>query len=199
MREQGPWPFFPFGARPAPDRVNGVVLSLLARYALDVGTFLSLHKGRPKPMTMILTTLRAGPFAASLLGAALHPAFAADVTGTWLTEEGKATVRMSDCGGALCGTIVALKDPVDPATGMPKTDKNNVDVSKRSRPMIGVEIVLGMKPAATPNHWTGRLYNAEDGKTYSGTLTLQNANTIKLQGCILSGIICKSSLWTRAG
>ncbi len=176
MREQGPWPFFPFGARPAPDRVNGVVLSLLARYALDVGTFLSLHKGRPKPMTMILTTLRAG-----------------------LTEEGKATVRMSDCGGALCGTIVALKDPVDPATGMPKTDKNNVDVSKRSRPMIGVEIVLGMKPAATSNQWTGRLYNAEDGKTYSGTLTLQNANTIKLQGCILSGIICKSSLWTRAG
>jgi uncharacterized protein (DUF2147 family) len=62
-----------------------------------------------------------------------------------------------------------------------------------------VQIVLGMKPGGTANKWSGQVYNAEDGKTYSGSLTLQDANTIKLEGCILGGLVCKAATWTRAG
>jgi uncharacterized protein (DUF2147 family) len=132
-----------------------------------------------------------------LLGATLGGALAADPLGNWLTEDGKATVRVANCGGALCGTIVALKEANDPDTGKPKTDKNNADASLRSRPMIGVQIVLQMKPSGTANKWSGQVYNAEDGKTYSGSLTLQDANTIRLEGCVL-GIICRSAKWTRS-
>ena len=67
-------------------------------------------------------------------------------------------------------TIVWLKEPNDPDTRKPKTDKNNSDAAKRSRPLLGVQIVLGMKPAGA-DKWTGQVYNAEDGKTYSGNLT----------------------------
>jgi uncharacterized protein (DUF2147 family) len=63
--------------------------------------------------------------------------------------------------------------------------------------MVGVPIVLGMKPSGTASKWSGQVYNAEDGKTYSGNLTLQDANTIKLEGCVMS-FICKASTWTRA-
>jgi uncharacterized protein (DUF2147 family) len=143
----------------------------------------------------LLTT---ATFAAALLGATLGSALAADPLGNWLTEDGKATVRVANCGGALCGTIVALKEANDPDTGKPKTDKNNADASLRSRPMIGVQIVLQMKPSGTANKWSGQVYNAEDGKTYSGSLTLQDANTIRLEGCILGGLVCKSSKWTRS-
>jgi uncharacterized protein (DUF2147 family) len=132
-----------------------------------------------------------------LAAALLAPASAAEITGEWLTEAGKATVRIADCGGALCGTVIALKEPNDPATGQPKTDKNNADPAMRSRPIVGVAIVLGMKPAGA-DQWKGRVYNAEDGKTYTGSLMLQNANTLRLQGCMLGGVICKSSTWTRA-
>jgi len=142
--------------------------------------------------------LRATSVAAGLLGACYLPAFAADPTGTWLTEEGKATVRVTDCGGALCGTIIALKEPNDPQTGTPKVDKNNVDASKRSRPIIGVQLVTGLKPAGA-NKWSGQIYNPEDGKTYNASVTLQNANTITVQGCILGGVICKTNTWTRSG
>jgi uncharacterized protein (DUF2147 family) len=144
--------------------------------------------------------MRLTAFHAAFLAAALllsDSVAAADLTGSWLTEDSKATIRIADCGGALCGTIIALKEPIDPDTGKPKTDKNNADPAKRNRPLIGVEIVLGMKAAGT-DQWRGQVYNAEDGKTYSGTITLQNARTIKLQGCILAGVICKSSIWTRA-
>src|ERR1044071_2661710 len=74
--------------------------------------------------------------AAVMLGALPSATFAADPTGTWSTEGGKATVRIASCGTELCGTIVALKEPNDPATGRPKTDVNNPDPSKRNRPMI---------------------------------------------------------------
>jgi uncharacterized protein (DUF2147 family) len=136
-------------------------------------------------------------FAAVVLGLTGGSVMAADPLGNWITEDGKATVKIASCGAALCGTVVALKEPNDPDTHKPKTDKNNADASLRSRPMIGVQIVLGMKPSGTANKWTGQVYNAEDGKTYSGSLTLQDANTIKLEGCVL-GLLCKSAKWTRS-
>jgi len=31
----------------------------------------------------------------------------------------------------------------------------------------------------------------EDGKTYSGNITMQNARSLKLEGCVLGGLICQ--------
>jgi uncharacterized protein (DUF2147 family) len=131
-----------------------------------------------------------------VLVARFSAAAAADPIGSWATEGGAATVRIAACGAELCGTIVALKEPNDPATGRPKTDKNNPDAAKRTRALIGTQIVFGMKPSGA-NKWAGQVYNAEDGKTYSGSLTLQAPNTLKLEGCVLGGLICKGQTWTR--
>ena len=125
------------------------------------------------------------------------PAFAADPMGTWYTGDKDSQVRIANCGGALCGSIVWLKVPNDPATGRPKTDKNNADASKQGRPLIGVQIVLGMRPSGTPNQWSGSVYNASDGKTYTGSFTMTGDNTAELKGCVMS-VICKSQTWTRA-
>ena len=123
-------------------------------------------------------------------------AFAADPAGVWLTQTGMSRIRVADCGGALCGTIIWLKEPNDPETGKPKTDKHNSDASKRSRPLIGVQIVLGMKPAGD-GKWSGQVYNAEDGKTYSGNLTFSGGNALQLQACALGGLVCKGQTWTK--
>ena len=56
-------------------------------------------------------------------------------------------------------------------------------------------IVLGMKPSG-PGQWTGDVYNASDGKTYSGSFTLTGPNSADLKGCMLS-VFCKSQTWTR--
>jgi uncharacterized protein (DUF2147 family) len=125
------------------------------------------------------------------------PAFAADPIGTWYTADKDSQVRITNCGGALCGALVGLKEPNDPATGRPKTDKNNADPSKQSRPLLGVQIVLGMKPSGTPDQWSGQVYNASDGKTYSGSFTMTGSDTAELKGCVM-GVICKSQTWTRA-
>ena len=141
-----------------------------------------------------MTMLRAAAVAFAILG--VCDTASADPIGTWLTENGRSRVRVADCGGALCGTIVWLKEPSDPETGRPKTDKNNADASKRGRPLIGVPIVISMKPNG-PNKWSGQVYNAEDGKTYSGNLTEHGPTSVRLEGCALGGLVCKGQNWTR--
>lgn len=140
--------------------------------------------------TLFVTTfaLLAGP-------KMIAPALAADPMGTWYTADKDDQVRIVNCGGALCGSLVWLKEPNDPATGKPKLDKNNADASKQSRPLLGVQIVLGMKPSG-PNVWSGNVYNAKDGKTYTGSFTMTGDNTADLKGCVLS-ILCQSQTWTR--
>jgi len=136
--------------------------------------------------------------ALGLATALTGPALAGDPSGTWLTEGGKSQVRLANCGEALCGRIQWLKEPSDPATGKPKRDARNPDPSKRDRPIVGVDILLGMRPDQTPNQWAGDIYNPEDGKTYQARLILQDARTLQVKGCVLGGLICKSQAWLRA-
>jgi uncharacterized protein (DUF2147 family) len=138
--------------------------------------------------TIVLSTIALAPSS---------PARAADPLGTWYTADKDSQVRITNCGGALCGSLVWLKEPIDPATGRPKTDSNNADASKRNRPLLGIPIVLAMKPSGTPDQWSGNVYNASDGKTYSGSFTMTGPNTAELKGCVMS-IICKTQTWTRA-
>jgi uncharacterized protein (DUF2147 family) len=129
---------------------------------------------------------------------AVGPAQAAEPFGTWWTEDNESQIRITNCGGALCGALTWLKEPNDPDTHQPKVDKNNGDATKRSRPLLGVEIVLGMKPNGTPNQWSGQVYNAKDGRTYSGSFTMTGPNTAELKGCVMGGLLCKGQIWTRA-
>jgi uncharacterized protein (DUF2147 family) len=138
----------------------------------------------------------AGSIAATAFWSAV--AFAADPIGTWYSAGNRSQVRIAHCGGALCGGIVWLKDPNDPKTGKPWTDVHNPDAAKRTRPLIGVRIVLDLTPSNAPDKWQGRVYNADDGRTYSGYLTMTGANALELKGCVFGGIICKSETWTRA-
>src|SRR5205807_5873257 len=113
-----------------------------------------------------------------LASPAAHTAGARDPNGVWLTQAGDAKVRVSRCGGGLCGTVVWLRDPIDSATGKPQIDDKNENPSLRRRPMIGLQIFIGMR-AAGPNKWSGRIYNADDGKTYASTVTLQDGDKLE--------------------
>jgi uncharacterized protein (DUF2147 family) len=122
------------------------------------------------------------------------PAHAAELIGTWLTQQADAQIRVAKCGKALCGTVVWLKDTVDAKTGQPPVDDKNPDPGKRSRKILGIQI-FAMEQNATGS-WTGGIYNSDDGKTYDGRLSPQGENGLEVQGC--SGSLCGSEAWTRA-
>ena len=116
--------------------------------------------------------------------------------GTWMSQDGGTKIRLTDCGGKLCGTVVWLNEPIDPNTGKPKTDKHNPDPAKRARPLIGLTVANGLAPSG-PDEWSGRIYNADDGRTYQASFKVQSESTAKVQGCVLK-VLCKGHTWTRA-
>ena len=134
---------------------------------------------------------------AALLGAsAAHAQAGGQAIGVWLTQAGDARVRVSKCGSGLCGVIVGLRDPIDPATGKPQVDDKNPNPALKKRPIIGLPLFSGMQPSG-PNRWSGQIYNADDGSTYVSHVSLAGADTLKVEGCV--GALCGGENWTRAG
>jgi uncharacterized protein (DUF2147 family) len=135
---------------------------------------------------------------AASIGLALlsSAALAGAPEGTWLSQDGGTKVRLSDCGGKLCGTVVSLNEPIDRSAGKPKTDKHNPDQAKRARPLIGLQVANGLAPSG-PDKWSGLIYNADDGRTYRASFKVQSESTAKVEGCVLM-VLCKAHTWTRA-
>ena len=117
-------------------------------------------------------------------------------TGVWLTQAGDARVKVSKCGGGICGVIVGLKDPIDPATGKAQVDDKNPNPTLKKRPMIGLPLFSAMQPVA-PNKWSGQIYNADDGGTYASSISAAGPDTLKVEGCV--GALCGGETWTRVG
>jgi uncharacterized protein (DUF2147 family) len=126
--------------------------------------------------------------------AAAGQALADGAAGTWRMSNGKVTVRVSPCGGGLCGRVVALKKPRD-GKGNPRLDKKNPNPSLRHRPVIGLTILSNMRPDGQGT-WSGTIYNPDDGNTYSSSIQLLGPSTMKVNGCV-AGVLCKSLNFVR--
>jgi uncharacterized protein (DUF2147 family) len=132
----------------------------------------------------------------ALLGAAPAKAQAgAEVTGIWLTQAGDAKVRVSKCGAGICGVVVWLRNPLNPATGKPQIDDRNPNPSLAKRPIIGLALFSGMAPSS-PNKWSGEIYNADDGNSYASNITVMGPDSMRVEGCV--GSLCGGETWSRS-
>src|ERR1700761_7951336 len=119
-----------------------------------------------------------------------------DVSGIWLTQAGDAKVRVSKCNGGICGVIVWLKTPIDPATGKPAVDDKNPTPALAKRPMIGLPLFSGMRLDGD-NRWSGQIYNADDGNSYVSHISVAGPDALRVEGCV--GMLCGGETWSRAG
>jgi uncharacterized protein (DUF2147 family) len=133
---------------------------------------------------------------AALLAASAARAQMSDPAGTWLTQAGDAKVRVSKCGAQICGVVVWLREPTNPATGLPMVDDKNPNPALAKRPMIGLPLFTNMRIAG-PNKWTGHIYNADDGGTYVSNISVSGPDTLRVEGCV--GALCGGENWTRTG
>ncbi len=125
--------------------------------------------------------------AAGLIAAAV-PSFAADIAGNWKDPDNGAVLSFFDCGGDLCAKILTASQP-----GL-KDDKNP-DEAKRSQPLDGLAILDHAKKS-DDGTWKGNLYNATDGKTYSGYVSLPAPDKLQLKGCALV-VFCKAVVFDK--
>jgi uncharacterized protein (DUF2147 family) len=139
-------------------------------------------------MLKSMTAAAAGLLALSLACAPAAAQKAEDALGVWLNPENGSNVEFYKCGAGVCGRIVKVADGQ-------KTDDKNPDPAKRNRPIVGLVIMQGAKQTGD-NKWSGDLYNREDGKTYSGTVTIKSKDRLDLSGCVAL-VLCKTVTWTR--
>jgi uncharacterized protein (DUF2147 family) len=126
-------------------------------------------------------------------------AASADPTGYWMKPdaERESKILVFKCGAGkklLCAKIAWLKDPND-SKGQPLHDVRNENPAMRGRSIVGLTIFSGMTPSA-PSTWTGKIYNPEDGHTYSATLTVVSRRQITLRGC-KAWLLCGERQWLR--
>ena len=131
---------------------------------------------------------------------------APSVQGTWLTASGRAEVRIESCAdpatGALCGFIAGLINPRGPdgvvVAPEAATDFRNEDPALRSRKVLGMPLIWGFKKTSDPNVFeSGKIYNGENGKTYSANISLQTDGTLRLRGYVGSPMFGETQVWTR--
>jgi len=123
------------------------------------------------------TILIAGLAVLGFAGAAI----ADPVEGTWKTQvdDGAyAYVKVSPCGGALCGTIARTFNQ----TGEYKSEN------------LGKKLVWDMKPAGGGVYKDGQIWQPSTDKTFRSKMAL-SGNTLKVSGCV--GPICKKQTWSR--
>ena len=133
--------------------------------------------------------MRKSGFAVMMVVSLCGLALAADPTGDWHVADKTAVIQIASCGDALCGTIAS--------TLTPGIDEHNPDPSLRNRSIVGVQILLGMKPD-DQGRWKGEIYNPENGRTYLGFISLTSDNVLRIDGCVLGGLLCGGENWTRA-
>jgi uncharacterized protein (DUF2147 family) len=117
------------------------------------------------------------------------------ILGNWLTDEGEAEVEIYKCGGEYCGKIVWLKEPKNDE-GKDKTDTNNPDPEKRDRRIVGLNIVWGFKYDKYGKWVKGKIYDPDNGKTYSCKMTLESDN-LNVRGYVGISLLGRTTVWTR--
>lgn len=112
--------------------------------------------------------------------------------GEWHTAFHDGVVQIARCEmNSVCGIVVAA----DTNHGTGETvDSRNPDRALRQRPLIGLPVLWGFRPAT--DGWTGgRLYNPETGQTFRASLRPLSASQLKVTACM--GPFCLSQIWTR--
>ncbi len=94
--------------------------------------------------------------------------------GEWKIADGTANVAIRPCGGDLCGFV---------------------SWAKESSTTLGRQVLIDMKPDG--HSWFGTAVNVVDGEQYTARMTLESGRTLKVEGCIIGGMICGGQEWSR--
>lgn len=119
------------------------------------------------------------------------------LTGVWEPSNGKARVKIDKIGNKYFGRIVWLREPNDPETGDPKTDKNNPDPTLQDAPLRGYRLLKDFVYDGD-NEWSGgTIYDPENGSTYDCVITMKDDNTLDIRGYIGISAFGRTDVWKR--
>lgn len=108
------------------------------------------------------------------------------VAGLWLNPRGSVAVQAGDCDGKLCGWVSW-------ASRAALADAAAADVPH----LVGTELLQDYRPSG-PKRWAGRVYVPDMGRSFQSTIEQIDPQHLKISGCILAGLLCRSQIWRRS-
>ncbi len=118
--------------------------------------------------------------------AAMIAAADAPIEGRWKNPSGRVVVQIEACGSALCGSVISAAESA-------KADARRGGTAN----LVGTQLMSGFKPAGA-GKWRGRMFVPDINHRSKAELALVGSNQLKVTGCMVGRMICKSQLWSRA-
>ena len=109
---------------------------------------------------------------------------AAQPTRLWINTSHSVQVKTVPCGVELFGRISW-------ANTTAIADTRNGGLTQ----LIGT-LILEDYHRAGPAIWQGRVLVPDMGRTFHSTLTQVDADRLKVSGCVVGGLLCRSQIWT---
>lgn len=117
--------------------------------------------------------------------------------GIWTTEKGDSKIQFYKAGnGAYAAKLTwfVARNGEDMQT---KKDKHNPNEALRTRPLLGINIVTGLRHAEKNDYEDGKAYDPSSGKSYSCKVTVNSPAQLTMRGFIGFSLIGKSVIWKR--
>lgn len=105
--------------------------------------------------------------------------------GEWRNPSNSVHVRSQRCGDAMCGVVTWASDKA-------KADARRGGTAE----LIGLQLFRKFRQVR-PGVWKGSVFVPDINKTFHGTVTVVDSDTLVGKGCLIGGIGCKSQTWKR--
>lgn len=129
---------------------------------------------------LLATLVAAAPFSAPFSGPPSPPA------GFWLNPHRSVEVAIAPCARAqICGTIVW-------ASAEAQQDARESGVGN----LIGIRLLRDYGPTDAGG-WQGQVYVPDMGRSFFSRISQVDPQHLRISGCVLHGLICKSQTWMR--
>ena len=116
------------------------------------------------------------------------------ILGLWYNTEKTAQIQILKSGSEFIGKITWVKNPN--SDSMPVLDKQNSDPKLRTRPVLGLAILEGLKYGG--GAWKdGEIYDPNSGKTYSCEVRLKSDKVLEVKGYLGFSFVGRTVEWTR--
>jgi len=107
------------------------------------------------------------------------------IEGRWRSPGGNSIIDIAPCGGDLCGTVAWA------------SEKAKEDARKGgTEELIGAQLLTGLKEKSA-GRWNGKLFIPDINKRSNAKLELNGAGQLKVSGCLIGKMLCKSQIWNR--
>jgi len=108
-----------------------------------------------------------------------------DQDNVWRNPQNSVHVRIHPCGKSRCGTVVWANE------------KAKKDSARGGTPnLVGTELFREFREVSA-KVWKGKVFVPDLNRTFTGTGTVKDQNTVVARGCLVGGMGCKSETWTR--